>query len=104
MQRVVNELLAGKGTAAKTPATPPGLRRGSTGTGVGRLQRGLNRVFPAYRNTVTVRRGHLLVLDEVYGPTVEAWVQEFQRRTRLPVTGVVDAATERKLATFGIKL
>ncbi|MGE5507220.1 MAG: LysM peptidoglycan-binding domain-containing protein [Chitinophagales bacterium] len=38
-----------------------------------------------------------LTVDNVFGPATEAAVKDFQRRTGLPVTGIVDAATWRRL-------
>lgn len=80
------------------------LRVGSAGLRVGRLQAGLNRVFPAYRNHVPLGRGKLLKKDNIYGPITEAWIKEFQKRVKLRVTGVVDQATADQLAAYGVRL
>jgi len=78
--------------------------RGSKGAKVKDLQRQLNACFPAYRQTVTVGRGRLLVVDGSYGPATEAWVREFQRRAGLVVDGVCGPLTQAALAKYGINL
>lgn len=107
VQRLINQIMAKPGTAAPKPSTPTGtvLKRGSKGAKVGKLQRGLNRVFPAYRNSNRVlRKGHLLALDNDFGPVLESWVREFQRRTGLLQDGIVGPVTTRELAKYGITL
>ena len=80
---------------------PPGvqpvitLRRGSKGSGVKALQKGLNRVFPAYSK---------LAVDGDFGPATERVVREFQRRSGIGVDGIVGKVTRAKLATYGITL
>ncbi len=71
------------------------LRVGSQGPTVRALQVGLNRFFPLYSR---------LVITAVFDAPTEKVVKEFQRRTSLPRTGVVDAVTRGTLASFGIVL
>lgn len=84
------------GTTASSATTSGGvaLGRGSTGAAVGRLQRALNKVFPAYSR---------LTVDNSYGPLTAGVVAEFQRRAGLPVTGNVDAATHQSLTRHGVR-
>lgn len=70
------------------------LGRGATGAAVGRLQRALNKVFPAYSK---------LAVDSVYGPLTAGVVGEFQRRAGLRVTGDVDRSTRESLARHGVR-
>lgn len=88
------------------PSSKPAavLKRGSKGDSVVRLQRALNRTFPAYARTVTVKRGQLLTTDGIFGAVTEAWVKEFQRRTGLTVDGIVGPLTLAKLAQYGITI
>jgi LysM repeat protein len=62
------------------------LRPGDVVPPVGNVQEQLNAVIYAG-----------LVVDNVFGPATEAAVREFQRRVGLPVTGVVDEPTWRRL-------
>lgn len=83
----------------KPPAKPtpkPGrwLRRGSTGSRVRNLQRGLNKAFPAYSR---------LAVDGSFGPATERVVKEFQRRVGLEPDGSVGPLTEPALARYGVK-
>lgn len=61
---------------------PHPLRLGSTGSQVREVQR---------------RAGGAGKVDGVYGPRTAAAVRAFQKRRRLPITGVVDQATARRL-------
>ena len=79
------------------------LRRGSSGTAVRRLQQFLLNGFPAYRNSVRYMPGRLLTVDGEFGRQTEAWVKEFQRRTGVPQSGVVDALTHSKLKANGYR-
>jgi hypothetical protein len=79
------------------PAGRPTLRRGSTGAAVVELQRGLVRVFPAYRH----EHGNLPATGNFLTIT-EAWVREFQRNTRLGADGVVGPGTWAKLDAYGV--
>ena len=95
-------------SAPKPASRPQGgrpiLAVGSRGRKVKALQRGLNAVFPAYRNASPVARGRLLVPDSVYGPHTRAWVRIFQEKVGLKVTGEVDSRTLAKLRSHGINL
>lgn len=71
------------------------LQRGSTGARVGKLQAGLNSVFPAYSD---------LVRDNVYGAQTEAVVTEFQKRVGIMPDGVVGPVTRAALRQFGIRV
>lgn len=62
------------------------LRPGDVLSPVGNVQEQLNTV--AYYG---------LVVDNVFGPATETAVRDFQRRTGLPQTGIVDEATWRRL-------
>jgi hypothetical protein len=77
------------------------LRAGSKGTSVRRVQRFLLNTFPAYRSSVRYMPGRYITVDGIYGRQTEAWVKEFQRRTRLSQTGQVDTATLKKLRQYG---
>lgn len=81
-----------------TPKPPhtvskPDLKVGSKGTRVAILQKGLNRVFPAYSK---------LRVDSDFGPKTEAVVKEFQHRSGLKVDGIVGPVTRKELAKYGI--
>lgn len=84
--------------AAAAPAAPaaaggrPTLRRGSTGPHVGVLQKKLKAGFPSYRHKLGA-----MVVDNDFGPTTEAWVKEFQRRSGLDDDGIVGDKTWRAL-------
>lgn len=82
---------------APRPSGRPVLRRGSTGSTVAELQRGLVRVFPAYRH----EHGNLPATGNFLTIT-EAWVREFQRNTGLVVDGIVGPATWAKLDAHGV--
>ena len=76
---------------------------GSRGTTVRRLQQFLVSVFPAYRNSVSYMPGKMLAVDGVYGRQTQAWVKEFQRRTKLSQDGVVGPKTHEKLKSYGYR-
>jgi len=76
------------------PAPTASLSKGSKGSRVGTLQRGLNKVFPAYSK---------LVVDNDFGPATEKVVREFQRRSGLVADGVVGPLTLAALAKHGIR-
>ena len=65
------------------------LQRGSKGPAVEALQQRLKSAYRSYAGQ--------LVVDGDFGPATEAAVKEFQRRSNLPVTGVVDGATRAAL-------
>lgn len=78
------------------PTTTKGtntLRVGSTGNAVRSLQRGLNRVFPAYSK---------LTVDGDFGRATESVVIEFQTRSGLVPDGVVGLNTRAKLNAAGV--
>ncbi len=90
---------------APAPAPADGvLRKGMyNNAAVGRLQTGLRRAFPGYRNSVKVKRGQLITVDEDFGDQTAAWVTEFQSRVPgLAPTGVVDGPTRSALARYGV--
>lgn len=77
----------------------PVLRRGSRSQAVLNLQKGLLRVFPAYAQPIRQGGGPITT----FGPATERVVKEFQRRSRLSVTGVVEAKTWAALGKYGIR-
>ena len=102
---------AWKAAQAPKPApTSTALVRGSTGPKVLALQKGLNRVFPAYRFESKVNRGKLLATDSSYGPHVEEWVRIFQAKARADgtyrdtVDGKAGPNTLTALRRYGITL
>lgn len=84
---------------ATTPPPASALQLGSSGAKVTALQRGLARMFPAYRH----QHGRLRATG-TFDATTRAWVIEFQRRTGLYPDGVVGPKTLPVLAKFGIRL
>lgn len=89
-----------------TPPPPPPvivandviLKRGDRGDRVYALQKGALRVFPAYAYPIRRNGGP----NGVFGPATEGFVKEFQRRTGMPITGIVDNRTKTKLGSFGV--
>lgn len=77
------------------------LRRGMRGPSVQHLQQFLSHTFPAYKETVSVKRWQILSVDGDFGPQTEAWVKEFQRRVRISADGVVGPQTYSELRRFG---
>lgn len=71
--------------------------------GVRAWQHWLRSNFPAYRKQVTVRRGELIDVDNLWGPQSAAWTRVFQARTGVAQTGVVDEATLAKARALGFK-
>ena len=74
---------------------------------VKKLQAGLNKVFPSYRNSSRIprnTRGKLLVVDGIFGKTTEAWVKEFQARVKITIDGIVGPVTIKKLAEYGVRI
>ena len=103
------------GDTTPTSPTPPKVKPvkvkpavvltvGSIGAKVKKLQKALNKRFPGYRNAVTVRRGHLLTPDGIYGAATAAWVREFQKRAGLVDDGVCGPLTIAALKRYGITL
>jgi len=89
------------------PSTPPAdnhvVRLGAKGEEVGWIQQFFRDNFPAYRNTVSVRRGQLISVDKDFGQQTQAWVKEFQRRTFIHVDGEVGPQTRGKMRSHGYK-
>lgn len=74
------------------------LRRGVRGSDVAALQRGMNRMFPAYSR---------LRVDGDFGPNTEAVVKEFQRRVGYKgkwIDGIVGDGTRSHLRKYGINV
>jgi hypothetical protein len=87
----VNAVWQGIKGGGITPAAGvgrPTIQRGATGQPVVDLQTRLKRVYPAYRHEHGV-----LVIDGIFGKVTEAWVREFQSRSRLVVDGIVGPKT-----------
>lgn len=68
------------------------LKNGSRGEAVKKLQAFMNRVYPRYSK---------LAVDGIFGYHTEIAVEEFQRRSKIKVDGVVGPVT---LAKMGLKL
>lgn len=86
-----------KPTPSKPTSTGPRqLHEGNKGPDVGRLQRELKRLFPAYAGKLAV--------DDSFGPKTDAAVREFQRRAGLKADGWVGPNTRAKLKSYGAKL
>jgi hypothetical protein len=66
----------------------PTIKLGATGQVVVDLQTKLKAVYPAYRWEHGV-----MVIDGIFGKTTDAWVREFQSRSRLVVDGIVGPKT-----------
>lgn len=89
------------GTATPVPAPVPStgrplLKVGSTGQAVTDWQQFLRNNYPAYRNSVSVKRGQLIGVDGDFGAQSEAWTKEFQRRSGIGVDGKVGPQTWAK--------
>lgn len=90
-------------SSSSSSSTSKTLKKGSTGATVKKLQTGLNKIFPAYRQTVSPK-GKLLTVDGIYGDHTERWVREFQRRAGIAVDGIVGPTTRAALKKCGVKL
>lgn len=97
------EYQAARDTKAPRPASNGRLAKGSTGPAVGAWQQFLRDMFPAYRNSVTVKRGHLISVDDHFGDQTDAWTKEFQRRTGLEADGIAGPLTLAKARKYGFK-
>lgn len=80
-------------TPTPAPVVNTVLKNGSISALVGKLQSGLNRVFPAYSK---------LTVDNNFGPATEAVVKNFQNRAGLVSDGIVGPATKAVLAKYGV--
>lgn len=90
----------------KPPATPKPpstsvVKKGATGQTVRHIQDFFKRVFPAYRNAVSVKRGSVISVDGVFGDQTEAWVKEFQKRVGIERDGEVGPITLGKMRKYG---
>lgn len=61
---------------------------------VGAWQKSMNKVFPSYSN---------FAVDNSYDGYSKSVTKEFQRRTGLKQSGIVDQATAREMRKFGVK-
>lgn len=119
LARRVNENLKVKPTPKPTPAPksdflgPKGyLCRGDKGDNVKKLCDFMYRVFPSYDKVLGRNKKNLL--GNEYGPNLEAWIKEFQRRTvaeakayglteKQYVDGMVGPTTLAILKKYGFK-
>lgn len=93
-----------KPTKPSTPSQPAAgdvLKKGDRGQRVFALQDFFRKVFPSYRNHVSVKKGQVITLDGHFGDQTEAWVKEFQERTSLKKDGIVGPLTVAKLRKYG---
>lgn len=77
------------------------LRQGMVNNDVKSLQAFLNRMFPAYAESVSVNRGRLLIVDGNFGTATTAWVKEFQSRVGIAQDGIVGTTTRNRLKGYG---
>lgn len=101
-------------TTPQTPTVPtkPTNTTGKTTSGttivnlsssqIRNMQSDFNKVFPAYRNSVSVNKGKLLDVNGKYDAQTTAWVKEFQKRTGLPITGKMDKVTYATLQRYHV--
>ena len=78
----------GSGSVGSSSTSSKALSRGSEGKEVKDLQAFLNRYAPSYSS---------LAVDGLYGPATESVVRQLQARLGVPVTGVFDSTTARKV-------
>jgi peptidoglycan hydrolase-like protein with peptidoglycan-binding domain len=95
--RIVKKILAPKPIAPSVHV----VKKGDKGQEVVHIQDFFRRVFPAYRLTVSVKRGEVIKVDGDFGDQTEAWVKEFQGRTALKVDGEVGPRTLAKMRQYG---
>lgn len=101
VQAEVNRQLQSTSTTSTASPSFPTLMKGSTGDAVKTLQMWLRTTFPAYKDSVSVRRGQLIDVDGLYLNQSAAWVLEFQKRTGLYQDGVFGPASYAKAKTYG---
>lgn len=93
-----------KGNVSTVPAGYPAtIKKGSTGDAVKHVQQFFHDVFPAYRDSVSVKHGQVISVDGDFGDQTEAWVREFQKRTDITQDGVVGPVTYGQLRHYGFK-
>lgn len=83
------------------PPTTNVVKKGANGQVVTHIQHFFRRVFPAYRLSVSVKRGQVITVDGDFGAQTEAWVKEFQKRSGLKSDGIVGPKTLAKMRTHG---
>lgn len=71
------------------------LQKGSKGEYVRQIQRDMNRIFPAYKDTP-------LTVDGIFGDHTVGAVKEFQRRAGLVPDGIVGPRTKAAFRRYGI--
>lgn len=100
----VNYRLDELGKKASTPK-PTGkvYKEGDSGAEVRKFQDFFRRIFPSYRNYVSVKRGSVISVDGQFGKQTTAWVKEFQERTGLKVDGIVGPNTIAKMRSYGYR-
>lgn len=86
---------------SKTLKAGETLRKGDKGDAVKSLQRQMNAVFPTYAKFVSPKK-KMLDVDGIFGSHTEGWIKEFQGRSGIKITGVVDALTVKHLKTCGV--
>lgn len=67
-------------------------------TTVKRVQAGLLKVFPSYAKPIRQHGG----VDGILGNATRGVLREFQRRSKIPVTGNLDERTLKELQRYGI--
>lgn len=76
-------------------------KRGDTGENVEKINDFFYKVFPSYAKTL--ERNKEDVKGGLFGENTEAWVKEFQRRTKLEVDGCIGPITLAKMKKFGFR-
>lgn len=85
----------------KPPAAAKVYKEGDKGGEVRKIQDFFRRVFPSYRNDVSVKRGQVITVDGDFGKQTTAWVKEFQGRVGLKKDGEVGPLTTAKMRKYG---
>jgi peptidoglycan hydrolase-like protein with peptidoglycan-binding domain len=103
--RLAAKIHAATPTPAPVPPKPTfhTIKKGDDGEDVTHLQQFLHDVFPAYKDSVTIKPGVLIGVDGNFGDQTEAWVKEFQKRTDLTEDGIVGPNTHTELKKQGYK-